>query len=146
MQFFHLYLENLCTKMATKRQDFHSIWKLWHLYKISFLLLYSQLILSAFWELPEIIRYTKRHKNFSKKPNWHWPNISTNNPDPGSGSKRVDPVFLLFLLISSSIKRHIMYKIKTYIIKIQSRNIIHDNRLLAVPKISFQMIPKNKDP
>ena len=32
--------------------------------------------------------------------------------------------------------------IKTYIIKIQSRNLIHDQRLLAVPKISFQMIPK----
>ena len=35
--------------------------------------------------------------------------------------------------------------IKTYIFKIQSRNLIHDQRLLAVPKISFQMIPKNKD-
>ena len=33
--------------------------------------------------------------------------------------------------------------IETYII--QSRNLIHDDRLLAVPKISFQMIPKNKD-
>ena len=30
--------------------------------------------------------------------------------------------------------------IKTYIIKIQLRNLIHDN----VPKISFQMIPKKK--
>ena len=26
----------------------------------------------------------------------HWPNISTTDPDPGSGSKGVDPVFLLF--------------------------------------------------
>ena len=26
----------------------------------------------------------------------YWPNISTNDPDPGSGSKGVDPVFLLF--------------------------------------------------
>ena len=39
-----------------------------------------------------------------------------------------------------------MYMIKTYIIKIQSRNLIHDNRLLAIPKISFHTIPKNKDP
>ena len=36
--------------------------------------------------------------------------------------------------------------IKMYIIKIQSQNLIHNNRLLAVPKMSFQMIPKNKDP
>ena len=28
----------------------------------------------------------------------------------------------------------------------QSRNLIHDKRLLTVPKISFQMILKNKDP
>ena len=26
-----------------------------------------------------------------------WPNISANDPDPGSGSKGIDPVFLLFL-------------------------------------------------
>ena len=39
-----------------------------------------------------------------------------------------------------------MYMIKTYIIKILSRNLIHDYRLLAVLKVSFQMIPKNKDP
>ena len=39
---------------------------------------------------------------------------------------------------SSKIIRHIMYMIKTYNIKIQSRNLIHDNRL-------FAMIPKNKD-
>ena len=45
---------------------------------------------------------------------------------------------------SSKIIRHIM--IKTYIIKIQSRNLIQNNRLLAVPKLSFQMIPRNKDP
>ena len=32
-----------------------------------------------------------------------------------------------------------MYMIKCYIIKIQSRNLIHDNRLLAV-------IPPKKDP
>ena len=55
-------------------------------------------------------------------------------------------VFLHFLQISSNIKRHIMYMIKTYIIKTQSPNIMHDNRLLTVPKIYFQMIPKNKDP
>ena len=62
--------------------------------------------------------------------------------EPGSGSKGIDPVLLLFLQI-----RHIMYyMIKTYIIKIQSRNLIHDHRLLAAPKISFQMIAKNKDP
>ena len=30
---------------------------------------------------------------------WYWPNISANDPDPGSGSKGVDPVFLLFLQI-----------------------------------------------
>ena len=40
---------------------------------------------------------------------------------------------------SSKIIRHIMYMIKMYIIKSQSRNLIHDDRLLA-------MIPKNKDP
>ena len=34
--------------------------------------------------------------------------------------------------------------IKTYIIKIQSRNLTHDHRLLAVQKVSFQMILKNK--
>ena len=39
-----------------------------------------------------------------------------------------------------------MYMIKTYIIKIQSRNLIHDNRLLTVQKISFRMISKNKNP
>ena len=39
-----------------------------------------------------------------------------------------------------------MYMMKTYIIKIQLQNLIHDHRLLAVPKISFQMILKNKDP
>ena len=43
---------------------------------------------------------------------------------------------------SSKMIRHILYMIKTYIIKIQSRN--HDNRLLAVPKISLQLIPKTK--
>ena len=37
-----------------------------------------------------------------------------------------------------------MYMIKTYIIKIQSRNLTHDHRLLAVQKVSFQMILKNK--
>ena len=26
----------------------------------------------------------------------HWPNISANDPDPGLGSKGIDPVFLLF--------------------------------------------------
>ena len=36
--------------------------------------------------------------------------------------------------------------IKPCIIKIKSRNLIHDNRRLAVPKIFFQMFPKNKDP
>ena len=36
--------------------------------------------------------------------------------------------------------------IKTFIIKIQSQNLIHDNRLLAVSKFFFQLIPKNKDP
>ena len=34
--------------------------------------------------------------------------------------------------------------IKTYIIKIQSRNLTHYHRLLAVQKVSFQMILKNK--
>ena len=37
-----------------------------------------------------------------------------------------------------------MYMIKTYIIKIQSRNLTHDHSLLAVQKVSFQMIMKNK--
>ena len=37
-----------------------------------------------------------------------------------------------------------MYVIKTYISKIQSRNLAHDHRLLAVQKVSFQMILKNK--
>ena len=37
-----------------------------------------------------------------------------------------------------------MYMIKMYIIKIQSRNLTHDHRLLAVQKVSFQMILKNK--
>ena len=37
-----------------------------------------------------------------------------------------------------------MYMIKTYVIKIQSQNLIHVNRLLTVPKISFQMILKAK--
>ena len=36
-------------------------------------------------------------------------------------------------------KNAIMWMIKTYIIKIQSRNLMHYHRLLA-------MIPKNKDP
>ena len=40
---------------------------------------------------------------------------------------------------SSKIIRHYVYMIKTYIVKIQSRNLIHYHRLLA-------MIPKNKDP
>ena len=35
---------------------------------------------------------------------------------------------------------------RTYISKIHSRNLILDHMLSAVPKISFQMIPKNKDP
>ena len=30
-------------------------------------------------------------------PEAYWPNISANDPDPGSGSKGIDPVFLLFL-------------------------------------------------
>ena len=42
---------------------------------------------------------------------------------------------------SSKIKKHIM----TYISKIHSRNLILDHMLSAVPKISVQMIPKNKD-
>ena len=37
-----------------------------------------------------------------------------------------------------------MYMIKMYIIKIESRNLTHDHRLLAVQKVSFQMILKNK--
>ena len=40
--------------------------------------------------------------------------------------------------------RHIMYMIKTYIIKIQSQNPIHDNRRLTVPKISFKWPRKTK--
>ena len=48
---------------------------------------------------------------------------------------------------SSKIRRHIMYlHAKTYISKINSRNLILDHMLSAVPKISVQMIPKNKDP
>ena len=38
-----------------------------------------------------------------------------------------------------------MSMIKTYIIKIQSRNLTHDHRRLAVQKVFFQMILKNKD-
>ena len=30
--------------------------------------------------------------------------------------------------------------------KFIEKNLIHDNRLLTVPKTSFQMIPKNKNP
>ena len=48
-------------------------------------------------------------------------------------------VLILYFCFFSKIIRHIMDMIKTYIIKIQSRNLIHNNRLLA-------MIPKNKDP
>ena len=45
---------------------------------------------------------------------------------------------------SSKIIRHIMHMIKTHIVKIQSQNLMHDHRLLAVAKISFQMIQKTK--
>ena len=38
-----------------------------------------------------------------------------------------------------------MNMINTYIIKINSRNLIHNYRLLSVLKNSFQMIPKNKN-
>ena len=41
-------------------------------------------------------------------------------------------------------KAHNVHGMKTYIIKIQSRNLTHDHRLLAVQKVSFQMILKNK--
>ena len=41
----------------------------------------------------------------------------------------------------SKIIRHIMEMIRTYIIKLQSQNLIHNNRLLSVPKISYEMIP-----
>ena len=79
-----------------------------------------------------------------------WPNISITILiqdrrlfEPESGSKGIDPVFLLFL--QRYVIRYIMYMIKTYIIKIQSRNLTHDNRLLTVQKMSFQMILKNKN-
>ena len=36
-----------------------------------------------------------RRHGAHEKP--QWPNISANDPDPGLGSKGVDPVFLLFL-------------------------------------------------
>ena len=43
---------------------------------------------------------------------------------------------------SSKIIRHIMYMIKTWIIKIQPRNLIHDNRLIQ--KIPFKWSQKTK--
>ena len=43
---------------------------------------------------------------------------------------------------SSKIIRHIIYMIRTYIVKIQSRNLVHNHKLLIVPKISFKMILK----
>ena len=53
-------------------------------------------------------------------------------------------LILYFCFFFKDNKAHNVHK--TYIIKIQSRNLINDNRMLAVPNMSFQMIPKNKNP
>ena len=36
-------------------------------------------------------------KNFQGNIIYQWPNIPANDPDPGSGSKGIDPVFLILL-------------------------------------------------
>ena len=72
--------------------------------------------LAPFPAAPCIIGMIQETSYFGTKANilrFEWPNISTNDPNPGSGSKGVDPVFLLFLQISSNIKRHIVNMIKT---------------------------------
>ena len=67
--------------------------------------------------------------------------------DPDSGSSafctgfRLKGYWSCISAFPSKIIRHIMEMIRTYIIKLQSQNLIHNNRLLAVPKISFEMIP-----
>ena len=105
------------------------------------------------WYRPCCLKHFPKSKKSWTRPVWGW-------CWPNNG-----PIFLLRFWIgslafwtgfslkgywsctsafSSKIISHIMYMIKTYIIKIQSWNLIQDNRLLAVQKMSFQMIRKTK--